>query len=296
MTKYIFTLLTIFVGLKSLVAQEPKAYQIYNKAQEKVDFTQMIEALSMYDVVLFGEYHNSSIVHWLQLRTTEALFQIKGKNLILGAEMFERDNQDEVNAYLAGEIEDDQLAKRARLWKNFKTDYKPLLDFAKQHKLKFVATNVPRRYAKVVAHYGLDSLSGLSKKEKAYLAKLPLKVEMETPGYSEMKLIFEKHDMDGEKIMNFINAQALKDATMAESILENQKGKQVLLHYNGNYHSKSYGGIYWYLHKKKGWLENLKVAVITISKSDTPALTFPSKDIVPTEFVIVVPSDMTKTY
>lgn len=296
MPKYFFILLTAFIGVQSLKAQELKAYQIYNKQQEKVDFTQMMEALSTYDIVLFGEYHNNAILHWLQLKTTKALFTIKKGDLVLGAEMFERDNQAEIEAYLSGEISAEQFQDSARLWKNFKTDYKPLLDFAKENNLKFVATNVPRRYAKIVSHYSLDSLSKLSIIEKSYLAELPIKVDMKTPGYSEMKAIFEKHDMGEEKIMNFIDAQALKDATMAASILKNHQRKQLFLHYNGDYHSKAYGGIYWYLKKKKAWLKNLKVAVISVHKSKVPELVFPVEEVVPTEFIIVVPSDMTKTY
>lgn len=37
-----------------------------------------------------------------------------------------------------------------------------------------------------------------------------------------MKAIFKKHGME-ENIMQFIAAQAIKDATMAESILKNKK-------------------------------------------------------------------------
>jgi uncharacterized iron-regulated protein len=37
--------------------------------------------LADYDVVFFGENHNSSINHWLQLKITEALYEKKTDSL-----------------------------------------------------------------------------------------------------------------------------------------------------------------------------------------------------------------------
>jgi len=291
--KTVLTILIFCFSVFSLQAQDLKAYQIYNKQGEPVSFAQMINQLSEEEVVLFGEYHNNSIIHWLQLKTTEALYQKKGDELVLGAEMFERDNQAAVSAYVHQEIDAKTFKDSARFWDNYKTDYKPLVNFAREHQLEFIATNIPRRYAQLVAKNGLDTLNGLSKAAKKNIAELPIEVSLETPGYSEMKKFLAHHVKDN--LMNFIKAQATKDATMAESILNHQRRQQLFLHFNGNYHSKSYGGIYWWLNKRKGWLENLKVAVITSAQSDDPELPIPEK-VVPTEFIIVVPADMTKTY
>lgn len=286
----IITVLSFHIGK----AQDLKAYQIYNEKGKQVDFTQMTKQLADYDVVLFGEYHNSSINHWLELKLAESLYDLKGNQLILGAEMLERDNQQVIDEYLQGAIDAKGLEKEARLWKNFKTDYKPLVDFAKEKGLRFVATNIPRRYAKMVAKSGMDTLDSLPKADLAWVAKLPIKVDLDTPGYREMKDIMAKHATE-DKLMNFIAAQAVKDATMAESILKNRKRGQLFLHFNGNYHSKEHGGIYWYLKKRKAWLSGLKVAVISIAQTKEADLALP-KDFVVTEFNLVLPEDMTKTY
>lgn len=111
----------------------------------------IVKQLSDYDVVLFGELHNNSIVHWLQLKFTEALYQQKNSQLILGAEMFERDNQPQLDRYLSGKLDPKNLKDSVRLWNNYITDYKPLLDFAKTKNLKFIAGNIPRKYASQVA-------------------------------------------------------------------------------------------------------------------------------------------------
>ncbi|MDQ0594762.1 putative iron-regulated protein [Chryseobacterium ginsenosidimutans] len=273
-------------------AQNFKAYQFYDQKGKEIKTEKLVKELADYDVVFFGENHNSSINHWLQLKITEALFEKKNGQLILGAEMFERDNQSQLNQYLSGKFDAKTLKDSARLWNNFTTDYKPLVDFAKDKKLNFIATNIPRKYASQTSKEGLESLNSLSEKEKTYIAQLPIKVTLDTPGYPEMKTMMGEH-ADGTKVMNFISAQATKDATMAESILKNMQAGKTFIHYNGNYHSKEFGGIYWYIKQKN---PNLKMAVISVFESENPELKIPEKDYIPTDFNLIIPSDMTKTY
>ena len=115
MKKVILLTLAAVCTLHFSYAQELKAYQIYNEKGKAVSFGKMIKQLSKYDVVLFGEFHNNSINHWLELKTAGALYRQTDSNLILGAEMFERDNQDAVNRYLTARTDADQLAEEARL-------------------------------------------------------------------------------------------------------------------------------------------------------------------------------------
>lgn len=282
-------LLVIFC---SLYAQNFKSYQFYDNKGNEVQTEKLVNELAGYDVLFFGENHNNSINHWLQLKVTEALYPKKNGQLILGAEMFERDNQPQLNKYLSGILNAKTLKDSARLWNNFATDYQPLVDFAKNKKLPFIATNVPRRYASQTSKEGLESLNSLPAKDKTYIARLPIKVTLETPGYPEMKKMMGDH-AEEMKVMNFISAQAIKDATMAESILKNLQPGKTFIHYNGNYHSKEFGGIYWYLKQKN---PNLKMAVISVFESEDPELKVPEKDYIPTDFNLVIPADMTKTY
>lgn len=290
MTKYIVFTLFLF-QFTILIAQEAKPFQFYNKKGKEVKFDKMVNDLSTYDIVLFGEHHNNSINHWLQLQLTKALHEKKKSNLVLGAEMFERDNQSQLNDYLSGKLSEKVLKDSMRLWNNFNTDYKPLVDFAKDKKLNFIATNIPRRYASIVAKKGLDSLNTVTSKEKTYMMKLPIEVTLDTPGYPEMLEMMGDHA--GPNAMNFVAAQAVKDATMAESIYQNFKSAQLHLHYQGDFHSKQYGGIFWYLKKLN---PDLKIAVISVFESEDEKLPLPKEDFIPTEYNLVFPTDMTKTY
>ena len=290
MTKYIFLTYLIF-QISFLNAQEIKPFQFYNEKGKTVKFDKMIKDLANYDVVFIGEHHNNSINHWLQLQITKALSGKKNNQLTLGAEMFERDNQSQLNDYLSGNLDEKVLKDSMRLWQNFTTDYKPLVDFAKDKKLKFIATNIPRRYASIVAKKGLDSLNTVTEKEKSWMMKLPVEVTLDTPGYPEMVEMMGDHA--GPNAMDFVAAQAVKDATMAESIFKNLEKGKLFIHYNGDYHSKEFGGTVWYLKKLN---PNLKIAVISVFESEDENLPLPKEDFTPTNFNLVVPADMTKTY
>jgi len=289
MKKYILLLLTLIVSFT--YSQDLPAYQFYNKKGKTVKFEKMIKGLAEYDVVFIGEHHNNSINHWLELQITKALSEQKNGQLTLGAEMFERDNQSQLNDYLSGKLDEKILKDSMRLWQNFTTDYKPLVDFAKEKKLKFIATNIPRRYASIVAKKGLDSLNTVTEKEKSWMMKLPVEVTLDTPGYPEMKEMMDGHA--GPNAMNFVSAQAVKDATMAESIFKNLEKGKLFIHYNGDYHSKQYGGTVWYLKKLN---PDLKIAVISVFESEDVQLPLPKEDFIPTEYNLVFPADMTKTY
>lgn len=273
-----------------IFSQDANPFQFYNQNGNKISFEKMVRHLVKYDVILFGENHDNSINHWLELRVAKALYLKRGKDLILGAEMFERDNQQQVNKFLNGGIISKDLKDSMRLWSNHYTDYHPLLEFAKENKLEFIATNIPRKYASQVYKQGLESLESLSPIEKSMMMKLPIEVSMETPGYSEMLEMMVDHDQNVG--FNFVAAQAVKDATMAESIYQKLTSNKLFLHFNGNYHSKEYGGIYWYLKKTN---PELKIAVISLFETDGVKNDW-KKEAKLTEFNLVIPSDMTKTY
>ncbi|HKJ06935.1 MAG TPA: ChaN family lipoprotein, partial [Flavobacteriaceae bacterium] len=236
-------------------------------------------------VVLFGEHHNNPIVHWLQLESTQDLN--KRRNLILGAEMFEADNQLALTKYVSGQINQKAFDTIARFWNNYKTDYKPLVDFAKDNNLNFVATNIPRTYASQVYRGGFESLNSLTPEEKKWMAPLPIKYDKNLPGYVKMKKMMGGHGGD-----NLPKAQAIKDATMAYFIEKNRKPNHLFVHYNGAYHSDDYEGIYWYLKQAN---PNLKIVTITTIELDD-VTTFDKEKVNKANFTIAVPTTMTKTY
>jgi uncharacterized iron-regulated protein len=279
-TSLFFLFFTTFI-----FSQNKPAYKLYNENGRKVSYKKMIHKMKKADVVLFGEHHTNPIVHWLQLEATSDLKT--SKKLTLGAEMFEADNQQELNDYLSGKITQKAFDTVARLWENYPTDYKPLVDFAKENKIKFIATNVPRNFASKVYKNGFESLDLLSVIEKSWCAPLPIKYDANLPGYVKMMKMMGGHG--GE---NLPKAQAIKDATMAYFILKNRENDRLFIHYNGSYHSNDFEGIYWYLKQEN---PTLKIVTVSVVESEN-VKKFDKEKKGKADFIIVVPSTMTKTY
>ena len=277
----IFFLITSIIGF----SQEKKAYQLFNKKGKKVDYGKLLIAAEKAQVVLFGEYHNNAISHWIELELTKDLAD-KNK-IILGAEMIEADNQKQLDQFLKGEINQKQLDSTARLWPNYKTDYKPLVEFAKENNIPFIATNIPRRFASLVSKKGFEGLENLTSEEKTWIAPLPIVYDSELPGYVNMMKMMGDHASP-----NMPKAQAIKDATMAYFIQKNLKEKSIFIHFNGTYHSDNFEGIYWYLKKAAPNLEILTIA--TIEQKELKKIS--TEDYNKADYILVIDEDVTKTH
>ena len=158
---------------------------------------------------------------------------------------------------------------------------------AKENKLNFAATNVPRRYASMVSRGGFEALDTVSKNERVWIAPLPIPYDSTLPGYIKMLEM-----MPGHGAANFPKAQALKDATMAYFILKYFVPGKIFVHFNGAYHSDNYEGIGWYLQQYR---PATKVGTIsTVSQKDIKKLLEENRG--KADFIICVDEDMTSTY
>lgn len=266
---------------------EKKSHEIFNSAGKVVSYDDILNAAKNADIVMFGELHDNPIDHWLQLQLTKDLYELKKQNLVLGAEMFESDDQVVLNEFLAGKITDKTFKDECKLWPNYATDYKPLVFFAKKNALNFVATNIPRRYANMVYSKGLESLDSLSADAKKFIAPLPIKYDGNVKCYKD---IFESAGGHGGE--NLPKSQAVKDATMSYFMLQNWSAGKTFLHYNGSYHSDNHEGIVWYLLQA-----NPKLKVVVISATEQESIDKLDKESEGKgDFIICTPGDMTKTH
>ncbi len=282
--------LTCFTSFAQPTESNPVAYVMYFDDGVKANFDETIVQMLASDVVLFGELHDHPVIHWLQLRTAQAL--AKSTKLVMGGEMFETDNQVIIDEYLSGRANDKRFEADARLWPNYKTDYKPLLKLALIHDIPFIGTNIPRRYAGFVSQHGLDTLGSFEGDSKEYFAPLPISFSMDTPGYMEMMEMMHDGGMGmGMNPENFVKAQAIKDATMAHCILKNRDRGRLFLHFNGDYHSANDGGIYWYLKQADPTLRVYTIKVYSEDELDYNSEWKGSGDL-----IIVVPDDFTRTH
>ncbi|MDO9511140.1 MAG: ChaN family lipoprotein [Bacteroidales bacterium] len=282
--KKIFVFVLASIALVSFRQDKP-AYQLYNLNGSKVRFSKMIVQLAKADIILFGEMHDNPICHWMELQVSKELS--KEYPLVMAAEMFETDLQLMLDELMAEQIREKDFESQARLWPNYKTDYKPLLKFALDNKIRMVASNVPRRYAAMVSSGGLEVLEGLSGEAKQLLPPLPIPYVDSLPGYKSISSAIGGHGP-----AHIAKAQALKDATMAWNIVKNHKEGGKSIHFNGTYHSENFEGIVWYLNHYAPQLKVMTIASITMDTLQKPDESEYKK----ADFLLVVPSDMTKTY
>jgi uncharacterized iron-regulated protein len=234
----------------------PVTYKIFASATgNEVKLNQIISEVKNYDVVFFGEEHNDSIAHILQMELMRGIYNTYGDKTVLSMEMFESDCQVVLDEYLKGYIREKNFLKEARTWSNYR-NYKPMIEFAKEKKLNVVAANAPARYTNMASRMGRNSLLELSANAKTFLPPLPY--DTATGAYYEK---FTGLMSDGRnagipakdtnsKIATpppansmmpkyIVHAQSLWDATMAYSISKvfktNNKAK--VLQLNGRFHS-----------------------------------------------------------
>lgn len=284
----IFTFFIYAVMLMNIsFSQDVSAFKIFDKDGNETDYSELVSSALKNQVVLFGELHNNPISHFLQIKLTKDLYAESGSNLILAAEMFEADEQIILNEYLSGKISERNFKAESKLWNNYATDYKPLIEFAKSNGLKFVASNIPRRYASIVYSKGLPGLDSLEPQAYEWIVPLPVSIDLTLKSYASLK-----EGMEGHK-NNFLPvSQAIKDATMAYFILKNLKPNSKIIHFNGAYHSDFYEGIHWFLKRDKPELKILTISSVEQNDLNKPEEENKNK----ADFIIVIDSDMTKTY
>jgi uncharacterized iron-regulated protein len=211
------------------------------------DFETMVADLSHVDVTLIGEQHDNPNTHGLEAAVLQGLLRRKVP-VTVSLEMFERDVQSSVDAYLHGTLSEDEFLKGARPWPRYATDYRSLVELAKVQKWPVVAANVPRKYASQVAKGGLGTLDTLGTQERESAAR-----ELRCPldGYFDrFAENMQRHpDPSASKLSpadqratteRYYQAQCVKDETMAESIaavLDRQDHRGVVVHFTGSFHS-----------------------------------------------------------
>ncbi len=241
-----------------------ETFRIFDGRGNPSSMEKILESIGQADVVFLGENHDDPVAHKLQLEIFKQAIEKYGakRKLALSMEMFERDVQVEMNEYLSGLISETHFMSSARPWGNYKTDYRPLVELAKEKKLPVIAANAPRRYVNMVARDGRESLGALSPEAKKWIAPLPF--EKATDGYrKKFEALMGGAGDANHGMVKIMDSQSLWDATMAYSIAEQLKKEKhaLIVHLNGGFHSENRWGIPDHLLKYR---PKTKFLVVTI--------------------------------
>jgi uncharacterized iron-regulated protein len=232
-----------------------------------------VDSLDTADVPIVGETHDNPHAHPLeaeQLRRSDERYGAappRPRDPALTQEMFERDVQTNLDEYLAGLITERHFLLGSRPWRNYETDYRPLVEYARTHRLPVLAANAPARYVSRVSSQGPESLTALSKEVvKEWLPPLPF-----PPASGAYAAKFNRFMTGGAPAassptpappaaqtapaaaaqanphgsLHLLEAQTLRDASMAYRIAEFLKrGRDPLVvQVNGTFHSEERMGV-----------------------------------------------------
>ena len=281
-------------------------YRLYRGDGSPATMDDLASASQNADAIFLGEVHDDPTGHQVELQILERL---ASPRLALGLEMFERDVQPVINEYLSGFINEENLRTSARAWPNYKTDYRPLMEFAVKQKLPVIASNAPRRYVNRVYRLGSAALSPLPEYAAAWLAPLPYAPA--SPAYAQkFRQEMAEHmppsppptkgkpaetvapTMTEADMAHALEAQSLWDATMAFSVadyLTRHPGSSVL-HVNGSAHTAEHLGIVEQLGRYRPATHSL---VVTICPAALP-LHFEMDMKSQGDFVVVTDSSLIK--
>ena len=263
MNKYIKTVL-LSTALLCFGAGSVSAAQFSDaKSGKDLNAAQLAQRLQKYDIVFFGEFHDQGEIHQSEIDLLQAMHKLKGAKLALSMEMFEADNQVKLDKFLAGALSEEDFLATARPWPNYRTDYAPLVNFAKEQNMPVVAANVPRFLAAHVAKNNA-STAGVEARYQQWLPKHTYALEgaYKDKFYAQMNSPEAPMKMPPARLAAVYAAQCLKDDKMAESIaaFSDAHQKMQVLHINGCFHSDGHLGT---AQKLEALRPKLKVAVIT---------------------------------
>jgi uncharacterized iron-regulated protein len=251
--------------------------------------SRMIDRLARADVVFFGEEHDDPETHRAEAELLEAIGR-SGRPVVLSLEMFERDVQPVLDEYLAGHLTERDFLARSRPWARYTTDYRRLIELAKERHWRVVAANVPRALASAVGRKGLAALDTLTVSERRnaarenvcpanddYHARFRESMRTHSPGSDSGSIAQRSDSLPAATAERFYLAQCVKDETMAESIVDARVAAPagaIVVHYTGAFHSDySQGTVARVKRRQPGWTLAVVSAVPVADPAAAPIVT-----------------------
>ena len=198
-----------------------------------VSFQDLIADLEGVRIVYVGERHSNEAHHDVQLEILKALHE-KDPTLLVGMEMFVYSDQQALDRWSAGELDEETFLREVRWEEKWKFDfalYRAILHFIREESLRLLAVNVPRAIVEKVARVGLG---GLLDEERDQIAE-----EVDTSGQEHRTYVesaFGVHESEEIKTFEyFYEAQCVWEDSMAEAISRALNNKRMVV-ITGNGH------------------------------------------------------------
>lgn len=234
------------------------------------EFEAMCDELAPADVVYVGEIHTNEAHHKAQLLIIHQM-HAHGRLDAIGLEMFQRPFQEHLDDYVAGRIDEATMLEKTE-WKKrwgYKVAlYRPIFEFAREHRIALIALNVSNELRKIVSKDGYEALTVEQR------AQLPAP-DRDFPGYSErFEALVRAHtpgrdssprDPDPKMVARYNRVQMLWDDVMADSVVQwmrNAPKESQMVVLVGGGHIRNGWGIPARVHRRQAGVH--KTVVLTV--------------------------------
>ncbi|WP_251048106.1 ChaN family lipoprotein [Halomonas sp. ISL-56] len=178
----------------------------------------LLTTAAQQQVVLLGEQHDDIAHHRWQLHTLAGLHALRD-DLVIGLEMLPRSAQPALDAWIAGELDDNTLLEQTQwdeAWGFDSALYMPILAFARMAQIPLVALNIAPELRQRLVTDGWERVPA----DERFAIPPP---QPASASYrSRLTEVFNQHAMgeDPESLERFIQAQLTWDTAMAQRLAE----------------------------------------------------------------------------
>lgn len=180
-------------------------------AKRAISLDEGARALVQADLVYLGESHDVAAHHAAQLAIIASMAKVK-PDLAVGIEMFPHHDQDVLDAWVGGSLDEDALrAAFARNWGMAFELYRDIFVFCRERRIPMVALNAPREIVRQVARGGFASLT------PEQIGELPPVACVVDPAYEAFlrRMFGGHHHGHASSFAHFCEAQVVWDTAMA---------------------------------------------------------------------------------
>ncbi|HDR14982.1 MAG TPA: hypothetical protein ENN79_05760 [Desulfobacteraceae bacterium] len=209
---------------------------------EAVSFSDLIDRLESFDVIFVGEVHTNAEHHLIHVQILQSLINVD-PDLLIGVEFFCRDQQDLLERYFSGDMDEEAFLENIQWRKTWGYPYhlyRPLLLTARREGATVIGLNVRRDIVRKVAREGL---AGLDEEERS---GIPRVMDLNDEAHrAYVREAYERHCHGNLKEFEFFyEAQTVWDETMAETIAGavGKHGKKMVV-FLGNGHIMNKFGV-----------------------------------------------------
>lgn len=210
----------------------------------KLDNAQMLALVDDAHYIFVGEAHDNPASHRLQEEVLEHVIEQTDGQVVLAMEMFTPSQQEALDRWSAGELDERSFLKEVNWFENWSMDfayYRPLLEIARKHGIKVLGANAEKDKVRLLSRKTLEELSDEER------ATLPQLMDMSDPYQQGMvEAVYAGHGPSKSRLDGFRRIQTLWDESMAENVAnylqtDEGSGKKVVLTAGGNHVRYGYG-------------------------------------------------------